>query len=383
MAKEPVARKPGSGADVPLQRLAPDFADLIVKGRETYDYVTPEGSEEKKLECAICMEPYVDPVLAQCDDMFCSACARDWADRAQSCPHCLAPLQLPAPLAKVPKVIVNALGELKCYCPRKSRGCDWTGPRSNVRDHMTTTCAWSHKRQEAARKAKEENAALEKKKMALQEKLAAVAPVDLRDAIKIDVGGKSLWMSEATLLRQKGSALAILVEQRRQLNKSDTLYIDRSPRAFELLLDFLRGYISALAPADDALLREEGAFWEVDVTSQKIAARQEPLIADGAEPKSLQAEGTEKEMKSLRDALNEAQEQLKRCAEEERKRREKKENKRLELEKQKRDKEEQRKRRHWTVHPNCDSTMHGPTGFTPRQPCKGCKELHTYDDRYM
>lgn len=87
------------------------------------------------LLCPICTDPFVDPISLPCGEhTFCRACIAGWS--AASCtpytPSDLAPA--------TDKLLTRMLGDLKVYCTRRGEGCEWTGPRSNLMEHVTKTC---------------------------------------------------------------------------------------------------------------------------------------------------------------------------------------------------------------------------------------------------
>jgi hypothetical protein len=38
------------------------------------------------------------------------------------------------------KTLFKLLSDLKVYCFNKEKGCSWTGPRSNVQEHLERSC---------------------------------------------------------------------------------------------------------------------------------------------------------------------------------------------------------------------------------------------------
>jgi len=72
-----------------------------------------ESPNMKDLECHICLEPLVDPIIhSDCQVMFCKECIAP----LQKCPTCDKILDH-AKLAPVPKFIVGLLDSLKVKCP--------------------------------------------------------------------------------------------------------------------------------------------------------------------------------------------------------------------------------------------------------------------------
>jgi len=101
------------------------MAALEKKSSFTYLEETPNI---KDLECHICLEPLIDPVVhSECQVMFCRSCI----SVVQKCPTCDKILDN-SKLAPVPKYIIGLLDALKVKCP----GCNNTIERRFFKEHI-------------------------------------------------------------------------------------------------------------------------------------------------------------------------------------------------------------------------------------------------------
>ena len=83
------------------------------------------GEFSKDLECAICLEPWKDPVeLQPCKHVFCRECVQ----RLDKCPDCRQGINS---LAPPNRILVNMASEVQVQCKR----CSWKGSRAASSTH--------------------------------------------------------------------------------------------------------------------------------------------------------------------------------------------------------------------------------------------------------
>ncbi|KAL6452015.1 Traf4 TNF receptor-associated factor 4 [Candida maltosa Xu316] len=120
----------------------PDLRNLVYKS--TTDH----------LNCAICQQPFINPLTTICGHTFCKECIyecfrmtkRNNNDELTGyCPLDRTPLDaanindvFPTPL-----IVTNLIDELKVYCLNKERGCDWVGTRWEMEHHVMDTCLYT------------------------------------------------------------------------------------------------------------------------------------------------------------------------------------------------------------------------------------------------
>lgn len=84
----------------------------------------------------------------------------------------------------------------------------------------------------------------------------------------LNVGGKPIVVSRELLLRYKSSVLATMFSSSipaSKLDKSGAFVIDRDPRYFRAMLNFLRtGLVERSSSIDPELLREEAQYWGIE-----------------------------------------------------------------------------------------------------------------------
>ena len=82
-----------------------------------FNYVEDTISE---LVCAVCLDPFVEPLETSCGHTFCKQCIHDLT--TNSCPQCRQIIDLDE-VVPPNRIITNILGQLKVYCPHKDEGC--------------------------------------------------------------------------------------------------------------------------------------------------------------------------------------------------------------------------------------------------------------------
>eukprot|EP00727_Mastigamoeba_balamuthi_P012220 m51a1_g7620 hypothetical protein (319) ;mRNA; r:294140-295392 len=109
----------------------------VTRSLPKYDY---SGPVSEHLICAVCCEPFVDPVTAACGHSFCRECATAFLRRAPSCPVCRSPVDASS-LRR--DLLASAIAdELSVRCPNASGadGCQWVGQRQFLRPHLDKEC---------------------------------------------------------------------------------------------------------------------------------------------------------------------------------------------------------------------------------------------------
>jgi hypothetical protein len=61
---------------------------LLQRGPRYGKYVTTEITVESGQTCSICMDLYQNPVVLECDHIFCEECVNQWFLKEKSCPIC-------------------------------------------------------------------------------------------------------------------------------------------------------------------------------------------------------------------------------------------------------------------------------------------------------
>jgi hypothetical protein len=108
------------------------------------NYVNVDATPQE-LMCAECHAPLLDPVCLPCGDhMVCHA--HIIRGQLQECPVDHSPLPdptnlLPMKQGGVEGVIVRQLNAIQVRCTHAAYGCEWTGRRGNLSDHLVVNCA--------------------------------------------------------------------------------------------------------------------------------------------------------------------------------------------------------------------------------------------------
>ncbi|GKY99490.1 hypothetical protein MPSEU_000903200 [Mayamaea pseudoterrestris] len=82
------------------------------------------------LTCSICLNIPVDPVLTQCQHLFCNSCL----PRAGNCPNCRAPNTRPTAMA-AGSILYRIWSDVNVKCGNCDRNCQWTGSISDAKQH--------------------------------------------------------------------------------------------------------------------------------------------------------------------------------------------------------------------------------------------------------
>ncbi|KAL2068876.1 hypothetical protein VTL71DRAFT_15214 [Oculimacula yallundae] len=99
--------------------------------------VTYENAVDENLICPICHCPLIDPIITECDHIFCRSCIEESVTHSRTCPIDRSPLdQDISSLKRAPKIILNQLDSLKAKCPC----CDVAFARSMLVNHLEKYC---------------------------------------------------------------------------------------------------------------------------------------------------------------------------------------------------------------------------------------------------
>lgn len=99
--------------------------------------VTYETAVDENLMCPICHCPLVDPVMTECDHIFCRSCIEESVIHSKTCPIDRSTLdQDVSSLKRAPKIILNQLDSLKAKCPC----CSLSFARSMLANHLEKYC---------------------------------------------------------------------------------------------------------------------------------------------------------------------------------------------------------------------------------------------------
>ncbi|PBP23226.1 TRAF-like signal transducer [Diplocarpon rosae] len=121
-----------SRTKVPKNRSSLNLVHMIDLRAVTYD-----GPVDENLVCPICHCPLVDPVMTECDHIFCRACIEQSVIHSQACPIDRLPLTEEVDsMKRAPKIVLNLLNDLKAKCPC----CSASFARSMLDNHMEKYC---------------------------------------------------------------------------------------------------------------------------------------------------------------------------------------------------------------------------------------------------
>lgn len=116
-----------------LQR--PPASSLNIPHRIDLRGLTYDGTVDEYLMCPICRCPLVDPVLTECDHIFCRSCITDALSHSNLCPVDRLPLESDG-VGRAPKMVHNQVDALKAKCPC----CTSSFPRSMLENHLEKYC---------------------------------------------------------------------------------------------------------------------------------------------------------------------------------------------------------------------------------------------------
>ncbi|KAF7728920.1 hypothetical protein EC973_005315 [Apophysomyces ossiformis] len=94
------------------------------------------------LICCICQTPFIDPVVSPCGHTFCETCIYQAVEAAGLCPIDRSSLAM-SDLQPAVKIIVNMVNELTVQCPRNEYGCNHTGQRQFIENHVKQDCQYT------------------------------------------------------------------------------------------------------------------------------------------------------------------------------------------------------------------------------------------------
>ena len=96
------------------------------------------------------------------------------------------------------------------------------------------------------------------------------------EIIKLNVGGKKFTTLKSTLLKCKNSYLADLLEKEKDkiiYDENKAVFIDRNPKYFEFIIEYLRTGFMETLPQDFHTLKrltDEALFYKLDGLSQEM-----------------------------------------------------------------------------------------------------------------
>lgn len=120
---------------------------------DTVDYVLCAVQEQ--LSCPICQTVLTDPRTTTCGHTFCHKCITQafdaHADEQRGkeqpapfrCPIDRRPIGSKREIQPAPFVISSLIGELEAHCPYRDRGCDFTGKRWVLEQHVRDGCGFA------------------------------------------------------------------------------------------------------------------------------------------------------------------------------------------------------------------------------------------------
>ncbi|CAF2064025.1 unnamed protein product [Rotaria magnacalcarata] len=113
----------------------------------SYEYIDRESIGESLL-CKLCSNPFINPVVTQCDYTYCGACIEPKIRSGSNCPSrscnqllTTAHLKSNTSMSLTISILDNLKGscpERRIDCARKDVGCSWSGPRNTYDEHMNT-----------------------------------------------------------------------------------------------------------------------------------------------------------------------------------------------------------------------------------------------------
>lgn len=102
------------------------------------------------LTCPICQQPFINPYTTICGHTFCHGCIMECMNSAMSnkCPLDRTELHYDegsedADIFPAPIIISNLTDDLEVKCCNSKRGCPWTGPRWQIKSHVSKTCEYT------------------------------------------------------------------------------------------------------------------------------------------------------------------------------------------------------------------------------------------------
>jgi hypothetical protein len=153
-----------------------------------YEYENEE-SIDNNLKCAICNEPFLDPVETQCHHLFCCECLNKWIENDKStCPTCrktistntLNSIKFINFISMINQILVKCLlcnqsniqrgnfqDHINKICPKKivnctanDINCPWTGLREELQNHLNT-CVYESLRHQIEQQNREDQQKLD------------------------------------------------------------------------------------------------------------------------------------------------------------------------------------------------------------------------------
>ena len=227
-----------------------------------FDEKTPS-----QLICAICMSPvYAPREMESCGHLFCAFCLKS-TKVTTCCPSC----KVESAQREPSKAVLRQLDDLIVKCTHHTRGCDVHMTRSQLKEHLTRFCEVEKadaqtRAEEARKKVKEE---LEKENLrVLKEKEEARLKFEAENAkhirwmnpvesqlVQVNVSGQSFVVDRSLFFDFPDSVFGVLFrsDAKPECNSKGEIIVNASPKAFQMMLDFLRYHF---LPCSNAFERE-------------------------------------------------------------------------------------------------------------------------------
>lgn len=103
-------------------------------------------SPHDHLNCPVCQVPFTNPYTTLCGHTFCRTCIEESLKiTGMRCPLDRTELDLDNAhdVYPSPVIIKNLLDELEVRCLNVKRGCNWEGPRWEIKKHLVTDCDYT------------------------------------------------------------------------------------------------------------------------------------------------------------------------------------------------------------------------------------------------
>lgn len=101
------------------------------------DFKLESQSRILDFKCVLCQGIYLNPVIDQCEHIFCEACFKIAYAKSHACPITNNPIKS-SPI-KV-NLISSILERQSLYCRNKTKGCEWSGFYRDLSSHLSNEC---------------------------------------------------------------------------------------------------------------------------------------------------------------------------------------------------------------------------------------------------
>ena len=89
--------------------------------------------------CPLCEGVYKDPIIDECNHVFCKNCIEKSLKTTKACPLIPANMIDEKKLSSI-KFVTNILDKQSLYCLNKSKDCKWFGKLQVLSNHLTIDC---------------------------------------------------------------------------------------------------------------------------------------------------------------------------------------------------------------------------------------------------